>query len=296
MVHHRHDNELGLVLPQAFALNPQTIAKLRSTLSHKQHTMNTALSNSFENFCGPTNAATASFKPIPIFDDLDDDIHFLPVLHPRDGSHVSTPLPSKNHPVLDVDRTVVSTSLIRRIEHEMRNDDCDPRTVFNFCRGLTKGSLEFEEAYIAARIRSFAKHQRIATDPLLATLPDAEGWLLKPRHQDLSRKNPAPPHPFAVNNLGHLMRHFGIWVMGLLGLQILAAWRIGAFASTYLEGGRIFYFLLAAFLMTALDSMIWFRRRGSLCDAFLVPGFLLCVMALLPVIILYVRETILALR
>ena len=92
------------------------------------------------------------------------------------------------------------------------------------------------------------------------------------------------------------MSHFGIWVIALLGIQLLAAWRIGAFANTYLEGGRNFHFAVVVFLMLALDSGVWFRRRGNLCQAFLFPGAMLFMAALLPVVILHVRETLLAIR
>jgi len=230
-----------------------------------------------------------------MIDRLDDDMHVFRIFSPSYDPPAPALLPDKRHPVLDVDRTVVSTSLIRRIENELRNNEYDPRTVFNSCRGLTKGSLEFEEAYIAARIRSFAKHQRFASDPLLDSRNNPlDAPLNSCRY--IMNPNTTPSHPMAVNHLGHLMSHFGIWVIALLGIQLLAAWRIGAFANTYLEGGRNFHFAVVVFLMLALDSGVWFRRRGNLCQAFLFPGAMLFMAALLPVVILHVRETLLAIR
>lgn len=92
------------------------------------------------------------------------------------------------------------------------------------------------------------------------------------------------------------MSHLGIWVIALLGAQAWAASSISAFADTHLEGGRPFHFAVTAFVLLALDSAVWFRRRGNLCDAFLVPGAMLFLMALLPSFILHVREILLAIR
>ncbi|MEY3898610.1 MAG: hypothetical protein RLZZ214_4132, partial [Verrucomicrobiota bacterium] len=185
---------------------------------------------------------------------------------------------------------------IRRIDQELKNDECDPRTVLNSCRGMARSSLEFENAYIAARIRSLAKHQRVVTDPFVGTPPRAAN---PPQGSPppTRKRNPAPPpHPMAVNHLGHLMSHFGIWVVALLATQVWAAWRISAVADTYLEGGRPFYFTIVVFLVLALNCTVWFRRRGRLCDAFLVPGAMLFLAALLPLLILHLREILPAMR
>lgn len=100
----------------------------------------------------------------------------------------------------------------------------------------------------------------------------------------------------AVYHLGHLMNHLGIWVITLLGIQTWAAWSISAVANTYLEGGRPFHFAIAVFVTLAIDSAVWFRRRGRLCDAFFVPGAVLFLMALLPIFTLHVRGILLAMR
>jgi hypothetical protein len=257
--------------------------------------MNAAISNTgFEGFSVPARAASQSLQPMPKIDDPDEDVHFLRVLDRIDHFPVPLPLPETRLPVLDVDRMVVSTSLVRRIEHELKHDECDPRTVINSCRGLARGSLEFENAYIAARIRSFAKHQRKPVNPLLCTQSIAGDPLQISSQTAINPQTPPLPHPMAVIHPGHLMSHLGIWVIALLGTQAWASWRVSGFADTYLEGGRPFYSAIALVLMLALDSAVWFRRRGRLCDDFLVPGAVLFLMALLPIFILHVRDILLA--
>lgn len=259
--------------------------------------MNAAISNTgFGDYSTATKAGSPALKPIPKLEDADEDIHLFRVLEPMDDLPVPTPLPTKRHPVLEVDRTVVSAALIRKIEHELKHDECDPRTIFNHCRGLARGSLEFEDAYISARIRSFAKYQRISTDPLPAMPSDVGDSLQNRSRKIMNQKTSPPPHPMAVYHLGHLMSHLGIWVIALLGAQAWAAWRISGLANTYLEGGRSFYLAIALFLMLALDSAVWFRRRGNLCDAFLVPGGVLFLLALLPIFALHVRDILLAMN
>jgi len=261
--------------------------------------MNTAISNTgFGNYSIPASVATLSLKPIPRIDDPDGGIHRLRVPKPMDDLPVPAHLPEKRHQVLEVDHMVVSSSLIRRIEYELKHDECDPRTVFNSCRGLARSSLEFENSYIAARIRSFAKHQRIVTVPLLVTQSNADNPPQNPCQTTMKQKTTPPPpsHPLAVNNLGQLMSHLGLWVIAMLGTQVWAAWRLSAFANTYLEGGRNFHFAVVLSLILALDSAVWFRRRGRLFDAFLFPGAVLFLMALLPIFILHVRGILLAMN
>jgi hypothetical protein len=229
--------------------------------------------------------------------DLDEEVHILRVLDSADYLPVPTPLPEKRPAVPDVERMVVTSSMIRRIGYELKHGECDPRTVFNFCRGLERGSLEFENAYIAARLRSYARHQRFVTDPLPGSQSDAGDALQNPCRNTMNRKTPPPPpHPMAVYHLGHLMSHLGIWVIALLGSQAWAAWRVSALANTYLEGGRPLYFAIALFALLATDSAIWFRRRGRLCDAFFVPGAVLLLLSLLTLLTLHVREVLLAMH
>lgn len=104
----------------------------------------------------------------------------------------------------------------------------------------------------------------------------------------------AAPYPMPVNHLGDLMSHLGIWVIALLGTQLWASWLLSAFAETSPEGGRPFYFAIAVFLILVLDSAAWFRLRGNLCNAFFVPGALLLLMSLPPILTLLVREILLA--
>ncbi|MEO5917241.1 MAG: hypothetical protein ABIS50_23625 [Luteolibacter sp.] len=237
-----------------------------------------------------------SLKPLPKTYDSDAEILPFRPLDSADCLPAIPLLPRKRHSVLDANRMVVSGSLMRRIEYELKHDECDARTVFSSCRGLARGTREFEDAYIGARIRSFNKHQRYSIGPLLGKQPpvDAQPMALSPTAT--GEQWPPPSHPLAVTHLGDLMSHFGIWVIALLGVQAWAAWRLGAFADVYLVGGRFFYLAVGLFLMLALDSAVWFRRRGNLFDAFMIPGALLFAMALLPIVALHLREVLLAIK
>lgn len=229
-------------------------------------------------------------------DEQDEEVHYLRVLHPTVVLPPPAPLHSKRHVVLDVDKLAVSSSLLRKIEQEIKHNECDPRVVFHSCRGLKRGSLEFEEAYIDARIRSSIKQQRVVRDPHLSSEFNMKDEFPHFFQHTNDGKDTMACHPMAVNHLGHLMSHFGLWVLILLGLQFLAAWRLSEFADVYLEGGRFFYLAVALIFTLAIDSAIWFRRRGNLCHVFLVPGAILYTMAILPVIIFHVRATILAMH
>ena len=261
--------------------------------------MNAAISPiDFEEFSSPVRLSSP-LKPIPQFveDDGDiDDMLFFQSLESLDPSSPHTQLPTGRHTVLDTDSMVLPASLIRRIEHELRDNQHDSRTVLSACRGLPRGSRQFEEAYIAARIRSFAKKRRPASPSLMGKPPEVE---VEPEdfYQPTMQKTlPPRSHPMAVIRLGDLMSHFGIWVMGLLGIQLWAAWRIGTFANEFLQGGRDFHVAVALLFLLAVDSWVWFSRRGNLSSVFHVPGVVLFLMALLPVFALHLRDVILTMK
>lgn len=257
--------------------------------------MNSAASPiDFGDFSHPIRL-NATMKPIPqlVEPDLDhEDILLFSSFEELDVPQKKEHLPARRPTLLDTDRMVLPSSVIRRIEHELREDQCDPRTVFQACRGLTKGTQRFEEAYIAARIRSYAKSRRHAVSSVLATAVSQENGFNE--YRPISRYDllPPPSHPMAVHHLGHLMRHFGIWVMMLLGLQFWSSARLSAFANVYLEGGRPFYFGVALALMIAADSWVWFRRQGNLSSAFHLPGVILFLMALLPIFALHLHQVL----
>lgn len=241
----------------------------------------------------------AAMKPIPQLMEPDpdhDDILLFRSFDELDAPQSSKPLPTKRPTLLDTDRMVLPASVIRRIEHELREDQCDPRTVFQACRGMTKGSRRFEEAYIAARIRSFAKSRRHHITPVLAGPAQTDPAMNE--YRPISRYDllPPPSHPMAVHHLGHLMRHFGIWVIMLLGLQLWSSVKLSAFANEYLEGGRPFYFGVALAIMVAADSWVWFRRQGNLSSAFHLPGVILFLLALLPIFVLHLHQVITQLK
>lgn len=185
----------------------------------------------------------------------------------------------------------VSASLLRRVRREVSAKDFDPRIVFTACRGLKMGSPKFEEAYIAERIRLFTKNRRSASDYILCN-PLLDKYPPNSTNFRTKSQQPPPSHPMAVIHLDHLMRHFGIWVIALSGVQILCVWKIGAFVDEYLVGGSIFYFSIGLVLMLALDTWVWFSRRGNLSSAFHVPGILLFLSALLPILMLHILNVL----
>lgn len=242
------------------------------------------------------SAAVSPLSHLLEGDSAGDDILFFRDMESPVHLVAQKSLPVRSHTVLDADSMLVPASVIRRIEQELRDNEYDSRTVFSSCRGLSRGSRRFEEAYVAARIRSFSKHRRQIIDPLLNRQPCTENPPAELNRYTMMKARPVPSHPLAVIHLGHLMTHFGIWVIGLLGIQALAGWRISGFVNEYLEGGRFFYLAVALFVMLAVDSAIWFRRRGNLSAAFHIPGAVLFITALVPVVVLHLRDVLLALK
>jgi hypothetical protein len=116
------------------------------------------------------------------------------------------------------------------------------------------------------------------------------------RHANRQQQAAQPRNPMAIRHLGDLMSHFGIGVAGLLGCQAWAAWRIGGLANEMLEGGRPLHAAWVFFLMMVLNAGVWFTRRGRLANAFLLPGTVLFLLALLPVIGLHLRDVILSIQ
>lgn len=257
--------------------------------------MNNILSyNRFEDYAMPALENPQARQSTSGTGKQDGDVQGFHVLYPSESSTSRQQLPERRDSVLDVDQMVVPISLMRRIESELKEDRCDARTVFSSCRGLERGSREFEDAYIEARIRAVAKNPRYCKRPL----NDIQGEV-GPQQQirwatGKGMNCPPPPHPMAVLHLRHLMSHMGIWVCALLGTQVLAAWRLGAFVNVYLDGGRMFYFTVGIVTILTLDSALWLHLRGNHCKAFLVPGMLLFLMAALPILILHIAKILMA--
>jgi hypothetical protein len=231
--------------------------------------------------------------PVPlqrVMDEVVEDEKFFQLEEDLlEGSHFKTVLPIRQLPVLELDTTSIPASRLRGIAREVSERDYDSQTVFRSCQGLTRGTSPFDEAYAAARIRSFAKSLRIVTDPYLSAQlcimnPAPETQHTPPR--DLSFLE---SHPMAVIYLGQLMAHFGIWVIALLGVQVWCSWQTAGFANEYLEGGQALYFGIALVVMLALDTGVWFSRRGKLSQAFHFPGVTLFLFALIPAFFLYLR-------
>ncbi len=259
--------------------------------------MNAATSHAvIARFSIPASISPISLMPFRNDDYLEDDLDCPHIRNLTDAMPTPVPLSGKCDHVLGTDCMILSPGLMRRIENELKHDVCDMRTVFSHCRGLQKGSREFEEAYIAARIRSFVRNQRDSVDTRLFFEPAAEAHPTNPGVASMDCKSQPYATPLIVNHLTDLMSHLGIWVCALLGAQVLTSWRVSELTNTYLEGGRHLHFAIVILVMLALDSAVWFRRKGRLCDAFLVPGAILFLLALLPIFILHVRGILLAMN
>lgn len=263
--------------------------------------MNAVLSPlDFDEVNTPVVRLAPQLAPIPqIQESVDeaDDILMFRSLDLDDLELLHTPLPPKRHEVLTAEMPL-APSLMRRIERELRENELDTKTVFSACRGIPRNSRKFEEAYIAARVRSFSRHRGPSATPLVDTSVGSDCRDVVEEIFPTIMKKTLPPrsHPMAVFQLGDLMNHFGIWIILLLGAQTWSSWRIGAFINEYLEGGRSFYMLVTLTVMISINSWVWFTRRGNLSAAFHVPGIVLFVLTLLPALALHLRDVVLRLH
>ncbi len=264
--------------------------------------MNAALSPlDFDEINAPVVRLAPQLAPLPQIqesgDDMDDILMFRS-LDLTDLELIHTPLPPKRHDVLGTGEMPIAPSLLRRIERELRENELDTKTVFSACRGIPRNSRKFDDAYIAARVRSFARQRGPSAAPLAnaGTFPDCSDVVEEIFPTLMKKTLPPRSHPMAVFQLGDLMIHFGIWVILLLGAQTWSSWRIGAFINEYVEGGRSFYMLVTLTVMISINSWVWFTRRGNLSSAFHVPGIVLFVMTLLPALALHLRDVILRLH
>jgi hypothetical protein len=179
-------------------------------------------------------------------------------------------------------------------------------STFHSCASAASVSASFLLGHVAMPPASFrppasihpVNHEPtgIPNDSLLYHTMNHSNPLPESRHATRQQHAVQYRNPMAVRHLGDLMSHFGIGVAGLLGCQVWAAWRIGGAANEYLEGGRPFHAAWVFFLMMAVNAGVWFTRRGRLSNAFLLPGAVLFLLALLPVIGLHLRDVILAMQ
>jgi len=110
-----------------------------------------------------------------------------------------------------------------------------------------------------------------------------------PAYRHVSSKfSPASDfHSTRILHGGHLMHHFGIWIMALLPVQVLSAWMIGDLAGQTLGAGRYFHSVTWLLLMLASNIRVWMRYYGSESKAFQIPGIGLFLSAILPVLLLH---------
>jgi hypothetical protein len=166
-------------------------------------------------------------------------------------------------------------------------DPCEPCTVVNDSAGMTSATERFEEARITAQIQHESRYSstyRMDSPsfhrPVFVTVMSAFHKLT----------NSDPPLEFrqstAVLHGGHLMHHFGIWILALLPIQLLSAWEIGTVAGQTLGTGRYFHSATWLVLMLAFNLRVWFRYYGRESEAFHVPGICLFLSAILPAFLL----------
>ena len=144
----------------------------------------------------------------------------------------------------------------------------------------------FEEARITARVRHDSRHSTYRMDspsfhqPVFVTV--------MPAFHNAANRN--PPAAFrqstAVLHGGHLMHYFGNWIVALLTLQLVSAWKIGAVAGQSLGAGSLFHSATWLFMMLTFNLWVWFHYYGREAKAFHVPGIGLFLAAILPVFLL----------
>ena len=143
-----------------------------------------------------------------------------------------------------------------------------------------------QEAPNAARIRRDPRHTTYQIDspsihqPVFVTVMPAFHNLATCRRPAVSR------HSTAVLHGGHLMHHFGSWVVALISCQLGSAWIMGIIAGQTLGSGRYFHTATWVLLMMTFNLAVWFRYYGKKAKAFHVPGLGLFLAAILPVILI----------
>jgi len=165
-------------------------------------------------------------------------------------------------------------------------DPCEPCTVVDDSGDTPSGCRQFEEAHITAQIQHESRHSTYRMDspsfhrPVFVTVMPAFYKLT----------NSFPPLAFrrstAVLHGGHLVHHFGFWIMALLTIQLVSAWEFGTVAGQTLGAGRYFHSATWLVVMLAFNLRVWFRYYGSEPQAFHVPGICLFLSATLPVLLL----------
>jgi hypothetical protein len=177
---------------------------------------------------------------------------------------------------------IVPLSLMRQIDRELKSNCCDPRIVHNSCRGLQTGTSDFEDAYIAARIAAYSRREDFFNEPQSFEQP-VYVTTLPAIHHVWNNHHLAPSrYSDGVLHGGHLMEHFGNWVIALLAIQLLSACNIGAFANHTLGSGMVFHSVVWLMLMLSLNFAVWLRYYGKPAREFHRPGAGLFVLAILP--------------
>lgn len=199
---------------------------------------------------------------------------------------VDSPLARKLVTVRDSRSTfprIVPLGLIREIDRELRGGGYDRKILTTACRGLECGSSRFEQAYIAARVQDYSRKADTPTDPLPLNPPIL--ITVMPEIQNVSQ-NPADDSQ-AILHGGHLMEHFGVWIVCLLTLQALSAWKIGEFAGQTLMGSGALHAAAWLVLLLTFNLRVWVLYYGRESKAFHTPGICLFLLSILPVFLLH---------
>jgi hypothetical protein len=145
---------------------------------------------------------------------------------------------------------------------------------------LTKGTRHSEEIRHDSRPATYRIDSPGVCQPVFVTVMSAFD-------DSASSQMPAATrHSTAVLHGGHLMHHFGPWVVVLLTTQLGSAWMIGAAADQVLGTGRYFHTAAWLLLMLVFNLNVWFHYYGRRSKDFHVPGIGLFLSAILPVFLL----------
>lgn len=177
---------------------------------------------------------------------------------------------------------IVPVALMREIDLEVERGDFDPWIAAVACHGLKEGSPPFEAAYIAARVDGFSHRlsRRTGSEPRSATVCVTTF----PTHHRVRESSGSRTWEEAtrVEHGGHLIHHFGVWVVALLTVQLLSGCVYGTIVGHELGGHALVHAVTWLLLMGGADFAIWLRYHGRSPREFHVPGAFLFLFAILP--------------
>ena len=161
-----------------------------------------------------------------------------------------------------------------------------PQNTAGNCRRVTGRVRPVEATYIVPRLRQDSRHATYQMDsesfdqPVFVTV-------MPPFHRAAnSLRSATYRHSTAVLHGGHLMHCFGCWIVALLTIQLISAWKVGTIAGQTLGTGSYFHSATWLFFMATSNLWVWFHYYGKESKAFHVPGIGLFLAAILPAFLL----------